>query len=64
MAGTPDGLGAIAVAYSAAAVRYVADGAFFTVFMNHEFGTSDGIVRTHGQTGSFVSQWTVNLKTL
>jgi hypothetical protein len=53
MAGTPDGLGA-----------YRSNGRSFTLLMNHEFGATAGATRRHGQTGSFVSEWTINRRTL
>ncbi|MFN5946440.1 MAG: alkaline phosphatase PhoX [Phycisphaerae bacterium] len=31
----------------------------FSVVQNHELGASDGIVRAHGSTGAFVSQWKI-----
>src|SRR5512133_1144171 len=50
MAGTPDGLGAFDNG----------DGTF-TVLMNHEFGRSVSIPRSHGNTsGAFVSRWVVD----
>ncbi|MBI1189077.1 MAG: hypothetical protein GC200_00125 [Tepidisphaera sp.] len=49
MEGTPDGLGA-----------YDNGDGTMTVLMNHEFGTTAGITRAHGGTGSFVSRWVVN----
>ncbi len=54
MAGTPDGLGA----------WDNGDGTF-TVVMNHEFSTTEGTPRSHGNdNGSFVSRWTVDKDTL
>jgi hypothetical protein len=54
MAGTPNGLGAFDNG----------DGTF-TVLMNHEFGRSVSIARSHGNTsGSFVSRWVVDKTTL
>jgi hypothetical protein len=53
MVGIPDGLGA-----------FGSDGNKFTVVMNHELGGSSGIVRAHGSTGAFVSQWTIDRKSL
>jgi len=52
MAGIPDGMGIY---------RDAADLAndTFTVLMSHELGFTSGIVRGHGSTGAFVSQWTV-----
>jgi hypothetical protein len=64
MVGIPDGLGAIAGAYSERLGTYVADRFFMTVFMNHELGATSGSVRAHGQAGALVSQWTINLQTL
>src|SRR5215218_1846206 len=48
MVGIPDGLGA-----------YDNGDGTFTVLMNHELGSSAGIVRAHGARGSFVSKWTI-----
>src|SRR6266545_3355393 len=48
MVGIPDGLGAFDNG----------DGTF-TVLMNHELGSSSGIVRAHGARGAFVSKWTI-----
>jgi hypothetical protein len=54
MAGTPDGLGAFDNG----------DGTF-TVLMNHEFGRTTSIARSHGNTaGSFVSRYVVDKSTL
>lgn len=53
MAGLPDGLGAFDNG----------DGTF-TVLMNHELGSSVGIMRDHGLKGSFVSKWTIDKETL
>jgi hypothetical protein len=50
--GTPDGLGAFK------------DGSNFGLLANHEFVPADGIVRRHGQKGSFVSSWTIDRRTL
>ncbi len=36
----------------------------FTLLMNHEFGSSAGVARAHGQAGSFVSKWIINKSTL
>jgi len=36
----------------------------FTVLMNHELGATAGIVRAHGSTGGFVSEWVINKSTL
>ena len=44
MVGIPDGLGA-----------FEQDGDM-VVYMNHEFGATAGVVRAHGQKGSFVSR--------
>lgn len=48
MAGTPDGLGA-----------YDNGDGSLTLLMNHELGTHQGVVRTHGSRGAFVSQWRI-----
>ena len=53
MAGIPDGLGAFDNG----------DGTF-TVLMNHELGSTAGIVRAHGARGSFVSRWTIQTGSL
>ena len=53
MCGTPDGLGA-----------YDNGNGTFTILMNHEFGSTAGVVRAHGSKGAFVSKWTVNKSTL
>ncbi|MFZ4576332.1 MAG: hypothetical protein ACOYN0_18255, partial [Phycisphaerales bacterium] len=49
MVGIPDGMG----------VMGNGDGTM-TVLMNHELGGTAGVVRAHGQTGSFVSRWNIN----
>ena len=48
MVGIPDGMGA-----------YDNYDGTFTLLMNHELGTSAGVVREHGFAGAFVSQWIV-----
>ncbi|MGN6751069.1 MAG: hypothetical protein ACTHJJ_00780, partial [Intrasporangium sp.] len=48
MAGIPDGLGA-----------YDNGDGTFTVLMNHELGSTSGVVRDHGSAGAFVSKWTI-----
>jgi hypothetical protein len=48
LVGIPDGLGAFDNG----------DGTF-TLLMNHELGSTAGIVRAHGARGSFVSKWTI-----
>lgn len=53
MVGIPDGLGA-----------YDNGDGTFTVLMNHELGTSAGVTRAHGATGSFVSKWTISKDSL
>ncbi len=50
MVGIPDGLGAI---------RRDTDGRVI-VHMNQELGASNGIVRTHGQKGAFVSRYVID----
>ncbi len=52
MVGIPDGLGARQ------------NGSKLTVLMNHELQATRGIARRHGQKGAFVSQWSLNPKTL
>jgi hypothetical protein len=49
MVGIPDGLGA-----------YDNGDGTFTVLMNHELSSSQGIVRAHGARGAFVSKWTID----
>jgi hypothetical protein len=53
MVGIPDGLGAFGNG----------DGTF-TVLMNHELGSTAGVVRAHGAIGSFVSRWTIDASNL
>ena len=48
LVGIPDGLGAFDNG----------DGTF-TVLMNHELGSTAGVVRAHGAVGAFVSKWTI-----
>lgn len=48
MVGIPDGLGA-----------YDNKNGTFTVLMNHELGAAAGVVRAHGATGAFVSEWVI-----
>ncbi len=36
----------------------------FTLLMNHELGSIVGTVREHGSKGAFVSQWTIDRRTL
>src|SRR3979490_1356469 len=62
MVGIPDGLGALRGRFRAG--RYVDKDDYMTVFMNHELTGPSGIARAHGQTGAFVSQWTIRLRTL
>jgi secreted PhoX family phosphatase len=63
MVGIPDGMGAVAGKFAENGA-YVADKAYITVFLNHELGGSAGVVRAHGSTGAFVSQWTIHLNSL
>ncbi len=49
MVGIPDGLGAFDNG----------DGTF-TLLMNHEIGSSNGVTHAHGATGAFVSSWVIN----
>ena len=51
MAGIPDGLGA-----------YRNDGNRLTLLMNHEINEVSGVVRRHGQSGAFVSEWSIDRK--
>jgi hypothetical protein len=53
MVGIPDGLGA-----------FLSEDNKFTVVMNHELGGTSGIVRAHGSKGAFVSQWTIDRRSL
>lgn len=49
MVGIPDGLGAFA-----------GPGRSLTLLMNHELGNTNGIARSHGFAGAFVSRWEIN----
>ena len=63
MVGKPDGLGALKGRISGTGV--VSDtGSYLTILMDHELLDWRGAVRAHGTTGSFVSQWTVDLNSL
>jgi hypothetical protein len=62
MVGSPDGLGALAGRFEDG--RYVSDKKYMTVFMNHELSNGAGIQRAHGQSGAFVSEWTIHLNSL
>jgi len=53
LVGIPDGLGA-----------FRSHGNEFTLLVNHELGGTAGIVRKHGSKGAFVSQWTIDRKSL
>ena len=53
MVGIPDGLGA-----------YASSNGNFTLLMNHELGSTSGIVRGHGSNGAFVSRWVIDRQTL
>jgi hypothetical protein len=53
MSGIPDGLGA-----------YDNGNGTITVLMNHELGSTVGIVRAHGGKGAFVSEWVIDKTTL
>lgn len=68
MVGIPDGLGAFRgtgePGNDGDGVNGVRKGNTFTVLMNHELPQSAGIVRDHGATGSFVSKWTIDSRTL
>jgi hypothetical protein len=54
MVGLPDGLGA----------TEGPRGRDFTVFMNHELRSTQGVARRHGQTGAFASELQIDAKTL
>jgi len=62
MAGVPDGLGAMSGYFENN--RYIADPGYMTVWMNHEIPLEAGGVRSHGQPGAFVSEWTLALDPL
>lgn len=47
--GLPDGMGA-----------YPTDDGSFRLFVAHEFGQTNGAVHAHGNTGAFVSDWTID----
>jgi hypothetical protein len=51
--GIPDGLGA-----------FSARGGSFRLLANHELTETSGIVRRHGEKGAYVSDWTIQRKTL
>ena len=53
MTGIPDGLGA-----------YDNDDGTITVLMNHEISSANGVVRSHGAKGAFISEWVINKRTL
>lgn len=53
MVGTPDGLGV-----------FDNGNGTFTVLMNHELGSTQGIVRAHGSAGSFVDKLVIDTATL
>ena len=53
LAGIPDGLGA-----------FDNHDGTFTLLVNHELGSSLGVVRDHGAKGAFVSRWIVDKRTL
>ncbi|MFO1109184.1 MAG: DUF839 domain-containing protein [Bradyrhizobium sp.] len=53
MAGIPDGLGA-----------YDNGDGTFTVLMNHEIPSGQGVARAHGGNGAFVSEWVFDKTTL
>jgi hypothetical protein len=62
LVGIPDGLGARRGRYEGKI--FVPDPGYMTVFMNHELQPARGAIRAHGQTGAFVSQWTIHLASL
>lgn len=53
MVGVPDGLGA-----------WLENRRTFNLVADHELGSGAGVVRAHGYTGAFVSQWTIERSTL
>lgn len=53
LAGAPDGLGTILELDNK-----------LSIFVNHEIANDKGISRSHGGTGAFVSQWTLDLSSL
>jgi len=53
MSGIPDGLGA-----------YDNGDGTITVLMNHEIDNLNGVPRTHGAKGAFVSEWVINKRNL
>lgn len=53
MVGIPDGLGARGLPNHR-----------FGLVMNHELGSTSGVVRAHGATGAFVSSWEIDRNTL
>ncbi len=53
MSGLPDGLGA-----------FDNHDGTFTLISNHELSAGEGLVRTHGATGSFISRWVIDKRTL
>ncbi len=53
MVGAPDGLGA-----------FDNGNGTFTLLMNHEIQSSQGVTRAHGSAGAFVSQWVIDKNTL
>ncbi len=53
MSGIPDGVGA-----------FDNGNGTFTMLMNHEIPTPNGVVRAHGSNGAFISKWVINKSTL
>jgi len=62
MVGIPDGLGAMRGRFIKG--HHANDPKYLTVFMNHELPATSGVIRAHGSTGAFVSQWTIALDSL
>lgn len=60
LVGIPDGMGALPGRFAENG-EYIDDRSYLTIFLSHELGPSSGAVRTHAQTGAFVSQWTMHL---
>lgn len=59
MVGIPDGIGVID-----GAELSPAEPDFFYLLVNHEINATQGIVRDHGNAGSFVSKWKIDKATL
>jgi len=71
MVGIPDGLGAFRnltidkKKASSKSGKGLSEAAHqFTLLMNHELGNTLGVTRDHGSIGSFISEWTIDRRTL